>query len=119
MASVKGYLATWVELFRTRMELLTTELEEERERVQQAFLLATVAVLCLTCGALLATLFVVVAFWETPYRLAVLGGFALLYFVAGGIVAMLTRRQLRNRPKFLAASLGELSKDYQQLSSRL
>ena len=46
-------------------------------------ILGAAAFFCLAVGVLLVTLFVVVIFWETDYRLAVLGGFALLYLAVG------------------------------------
>jgi uncharacterized membrane protein YqjE len=104
-------------LLRTRLELFSTEWQEERERLEEIVLLAAAAVLCLTFGVLLVTLFVVVAFWDTNYRLLVLGGFALLYLIAGIVVGLITRRKSRNRPKLFSATLGELAKDYRHLSS--
>lgn len=115
--SAKRYLATWVDLFRTRLDLFTTELQEEREHLQQSLLLAATALFCLAFGILLVTLFVVVAFWDTNYRLVVLGAFALLYLVTGAVVAAITRRKQKARPKLLSATLGELAKDYRNLSS--
>jgi len=117
LQSLKGYLATWVELLRTRLDLFSTELQEERERVQQVVLLAAVSLLCLAFGALLMTLLVVAAFWETQYRLVVLGAFAVLYLAAGIVIAVITRRKCQNRPKLFSATLTELSKDYRHLSS--
>ncbi len=116
--SLKAYLATWVELFRTRLELFSTELQEERDRVQHLLIYAATAVLCLTFGLLLITLLVVAAFWDTPYRLAVLGGFALLYTAAGIVLGIVTHRKYRLKPKLFGATLAELTKDYQQLSPR-
>jgi uncharacterized membrane protein YqjE len=115
--SCKAYVATWVELLKTRLDLFSTELQEERERLQQILFLAVTAVLCLTFGALLVTLLIVAAFWETNYRLVVLGGLALLYLVAGVVVGLITRHKSRNRPKLLSATISELAKDYQHLSS--
>jgi uncharacterized membrane protein YqjE len=118
LQSLRGYLATWVDLLRTRLDLFSTELQEEKERAQQLLVLAATALLCLTFGALLVTFFVVAVFWETNYRLAVLGGLALLYLAAGTIAAMITRRRIRARPKLFSATLGELAKDYRHLSSQ-
>ena len=115
--SLKGYLAAWVELLRTRLELFSTEWQEERGRLEQIVILAATSLLCLTFGVLLVTLFVVVAFWETNYRLAVLGGFAVLYLAAGVVVGIITRRKSKNRAKLFSATLGELAKDYRHLSS--
>ena len=115
--SLKGYLGTWVELLKTRLELFTTELEEERERLEQILILTAASVFCLSFGVLLVTLFVVAAFWDTNYRLAVLGGFAFFYLALGVVVGLITRRKSRQKPKLFSATLGELAKDYHHLSS--
>ena len=115
--SVKAYLATWVEVLRTRLELFSIECQEERERLEQIVILPATTLLCLTFGILLVTLFVVVAFWDTNYRLAVLGGFAVFYLAVGTVVGLITRRKSRTRPKLFSATLEELAKDYRHLSS--
>lgn len=117
LQSLRDYLSTWVELLRTRLDLFSTELQEERERIQQILVLAAAAVMCLVFGMLLMTLFVVAVFWETDYRLVVLGGLALLYLAAGIIVGVITRRRSRAKPRLFAATLDELAKDYRHLSS--
>jgi len=117
LQSLKTYLATWVDVLRTRLDLFSTELQEERERLQQLLVLALVSLLCLVFGALLVTFFVVVAFWDTNYRLAVVGGLALLYLTAGAIAAVVARRKSQHRPKLFSATLNELAKDYKHLSS--
>jgi len=115
--AARNYLATWVEVLRTRLELFSTEWQEEFQRLEQILILAAATVLCLTFGLLLVTLFVVVAFWETNYRLPVLGAFAVLYLVAGGVVGLIMRRKSRSKPKIFSATLAELAKDYRHLSS--
>ncbi len=117
LQSLKAYFAAWVDLLAVRVELLSTELEEEKQRVQQLLILAVAAAVCLAFGALLMTLLVVVVFWETDYRLAVLGAFALLYLAAGAVAAVLAARKSKTRPKLLSATLGELAKDCQRLTS--
>jgi uncharacterized membrane protein YqjE len=116
--SLRAYLATWVDLLRTRLELVSTELQEERARLEQILILGAAALVCLIFGLLLVTFFIVVAFWDTNYRLAVVGALALAYLAAGSIVGLITRRKSRQRPKLLAGTLEELAKDYRQLSSR-
>jgi uncharacterized membrane protein YqjE len=115
--SLKRYLGAWADALRTRLDLLTTEIEEERERTQQLVLLAAVSSLCLATGALLLTFFVVMLFWDSQYRLVVVGGFAVIYLAAGIITAMVTRQKSRERGRLLAATLDELAKDCQHLSS--
>jgi len=117
LQSLKTFLGTWVDLLRTRLDLFTTELQEERLRLQELVVLGLAALLCLSFGVLLVTLFVVVIFWESNYRLLVLGGFAVLYLAAGVAAGMAARRKARNRPKLFSQTLAELAKDYQHLSS--
>ena len=60
---LKGYLGVWVEVLRTRFDLVVNELEEERERLQQLVILAAATCFCLGVGVLLVTFFLVVLFW--------------------------------------------------------
>jgi uncharacterized membrane protein YqjE len=115
--SARAYLATWVEVFQTRLDLFSTELQEERQRLQEIALLAAASLMCLGFGALLVTFFIVAAFWETRYRLLVLGLLAVGYLAAGVIVGAITRRKSQTKPKMLSATIEELAKDYQHLSS--
>jgi uncharacterized membrane protein YqjE len=115
--SLRGHLGTWVDVLRTRLELLSTELQEERLWMQRVVVLAVASIVCFAFGALLVTLFVVVAFWETDYRLVVVGGFALLYLLGGVVAALVARRRMRDKPKLLSATIGELAKDIRHLTS--
>jgi len=117
LQSLKGYLGTWVEVLRTRLDLITNELAEERERVQQVLILAVVTCFCLGLAAVLITFFLVVLFWETNYRLAVVGCLALLYLAAGVMAGLAMRQKVRQKSRLFSATLGELAKDSQHLSS--
>ena len=117
LQSARGYLATWVELLKTRLDLFSVELQEERERIQQILVLAVAALVCLVFGVLLVTLFVVVVFWDTEYRLVVLGGFALLYLASGVAAGLIARHKSRSKPRIFSATLNELTKDVNRLSS--
>jgi len=116
IATVRSWLATWVALLKTRLELLSADLEEQRQSLSKIVLLGVASIFCLSFGLLLLTLFIVVCFWDT-HRLAVLGGFTLLYLGAGVSAAVVMRNQVKNKPKFLATTLAELSKDYKHLTS--
>ncbi len=108
--SIKLFLGTWVDLLRTRIEIISTELEEAKIRIEQMVLLAVVSIFCVSFGLLLLTLFVVLLFWDS-YRLPVLGGFALLY-LGIGIGAVLTmKKKAKETPKIFATTMQELAKD--------
>jgi uncharacterized membrane protein YqjE len=99
---------------RTRLELLGTEIEEERIRFARLALAVAAIAFCLQMAVLLFVIFVVVLLWET-HRLALLGGFAAAFLVAGVVGALVLKRRLARRPKMFASSLGELVKDEERL----
>jgi uncharacterized membrane protein YqjE len=109
--------ATLVAVAHTRLDLLSTDLEEEREHVLSLLLLALLALFCLGVGVVLLTVLLAVAFWDT-HRLMVLGWLAGL-FLAGGVAAWaFAIHRARTKPRLFSASLAELLKDRQQLVSR-
>jgi uncharacterized membrane protein YqjE len=103
-------------VFQTRLELLATEVEEERVRLGRLLLLGAVAAFFLALGMLTLTLFVIVLFWDT-HRLLVTGLLAALYLGAGLALALAARREASARPRLFAASLSELAKDRERLNS--
>jgi uncharacterized membrane protein YqjE len=115
IGSIRGVLATAVSLLRTRLELLSTDFEDQRQWLSQTLILAAAALLGLSFGLLLLTFFVVVCFWDS-HRLIVLAGFTLLYLGAGVGAVMAIRQRAKNRPRLLASTMDELSKDYQRLT---
>ena len=109
--SVRSFMASWVALLRTRLEILSLEIEEQREWMEHIVLLTIASLFCVSFGLLLLTLFVVVLFWEN-YRLWVLGGFALLYLGGGLALVLSLRRKSRNRPRIFSTTTTELAKDH-------
>ena len=116
--SLKTFSATLVAITHTRLELLSTDLEEERDHLLSMLVFGLVALFCLGVGVVLATLFVVVAFWDSD-RLLALGTLAALFVLAGAAALGFVMHRLRTKPRLFATSLSELSKDRQQLSSRI
>jgi len=115
--SLKTFSATLIAITHTRLELLSTDLEEEREHLLSVLVLGLLALFCIGVGVVLATIFVVVAFWDS-YRLAALGTLAALFVLAGAAALGCVKHKLRIKPRIFAASLSELGKDRQHLSSR-
>ena len=115
--SVRQLAQTAVGLVESRLEIVVTELEEEKLRLRQMLLLAVVAGFCLGVAALLAVMFIVVVFWDT-HRLAAMGGLLVL-FLGGGVAAALTlARQAASRERLFDVTLGELRKDRERLARR-
>ena len=80
--------------------------------------MAVAALFCISLGLILLTLFIVVLFWDTPGRLWVLGGFALLYLGGGAGLWFALRAKMKAKPKMFASTAAELSKDYAALQPR-
>lgn len=113
---LRSFLAKFTGLLHTRLELICTELEEERERLKESVVLGAAALFFLSLGILLLTLWVVVLFWES-YRLYVLGGFAFLYLILGIVLGLSAKLKALRRPRLFSATLSELAKDRDQLRS--
>jgi len=118
LASLTALVATLVAMARTRLDLLSSDLEEEREHLLLLLVLALSALFFLGIGVMLASLLLVVAFWDT-YRLPVLAVLVGLFLVAGITAWRIALHKARTKPRLFAASMSELLKDRQQLVSRL
>ncbi len=110
-------LADVIEIGRTRLELATVELEEERLRLARLWLGAAVTLFLLFVSVLLAAAWLV---WLCPpeQRLLALGGLALAFFAATGVSAWRWRRFAASRPPLLHATLAELRQDREELTRR-
>lgn len=109
-ASVKGLLGTSLTLLQTRIQLLATELEEERQRVLALLLWGAVAVLALGAGLLFLAIFLTVLLWDSQ-RLLVLGIFTALFLGIGAVAVYLSCKLGRSPSGLFAASMAELSRD--------
>lgn len=116
--SLTTLAATLVAIAHTRLDLLSTDLEEWREHVLSLLVLSLVALFCLGVGVVLAAILLVAAFWET-HRLAALGALAGFFLAVGMAAWRFSMHKARTKPRLFAASLSELCKDGQQLGSRL
>jgi uncharacterized membrane protein YqjE len=101
----------------TRLDLLSSDLEEERAHLFSLLMLALAALFCLGLGVLLATLLLVVAFWDT-HRLLVMATLAGFFLTAGAAAWGFVLHKTKTKPRLFAASMSELLKDRQQLISR-
>jgi uncharacterized membrane protein YqjE len=112
--SLKNLSATFIAIVHTRLDLLRTDLEEERLRLMSLLLMGFVSLFCLCVGVVFFAILIVVALWDT-HRLAVLGSVAGIFLLAGVILCGLAIRTLKTMPRMFEASLAELSKDQKQL----
>jgi uncharacterized membrane protein YqjE len=115
LESLKALAATLVAIAHTRLDLLASDLEEERTHLLSLLVLALVGLFFLGIGVVLAAMLLVAAFWDT-HRLLVLGLLAGAFLAAGIAAWVIAMRKARSKPKLFAASMSELLKDRQQLT---
>jgi uncharacterized membrane protein YqjE len=94
----------------TRLEILATEIEEERVRLEQMLLVALAAAFCLALGVVLCVALIVLIYWDT-HRLAAVGLLAAGFLGAGAVLGWILRDRAKARPKPFAVTRGELAKD--------
>ncbi len=117
LASVKRLLSTLAAIASTRLELLVNELHEERLHLEQMLLFFFSALFCFGMSIVLLSFFVVVLFWD-QHRLAALGGLGMAFFAAGAYLAQRLRSMAEKKSRLFSVSLGELSRDREQLDGR-
>lgn len=112
LGSVQSLGASLLALARTRLELFSTELQEELTRLIFG-VVGTVAVLLLAAlGAAFAALALLIAL-PAEHRVLAAAGIAAAFFGAAALAAWSMRRATREKPRLLAASLAELERDYE------
>jgi uncharacterized membrane protein YqjE len=116
-ASLKNLTVTLVAIAHTRLDLLATDLEEERERMLSLLVMALVSLFCFGVGVVLLAILLVAAFWDT-HRILVLGVLTGAFLLTGALVCGRAVHALRTGPRIFEASLSELIKDRQQIGSR-
>lgn len=116
--SFSNFAGSLIAIAHTRLQLLTTELQEEVRQVGAILLWAFIAAFAAMLGLFLGALAVIFVFWETHRIAASLAMIAV--FVGIAIVAALVlAKKLRSKPPLLDDTLAELAKDRDNLKARL
>ena len=116
LASLRGLVATAIAITHNRLQLLASDLEEQRVRALQMIVLGAVAFFCGAVAVLLVSAWIVIALWD-QYRLLTLGFLAIVYFAGCVIALALLRSRMVARPRMFASSLAELHRDEDLLRS--
>lgn len=115
LASLQGLAATLTAMFQTRLALLATEVEEEKQRLLAVMGWGALAILMGTVASVFLAGFITVLFWDSHPLLA-LGGLTVAFGVACAWavhkVGTVTRP---SQEGMLAASLAELQADHEAL----
>jgi len=116
--SITQFVASLVTLTQTRLELLTTELQEEVQRVASLAIYAFVALLAAMLGLFFLGLATVIVFWDT-HRVLAAWLVTATFFVLAVIAVVILVAKTRSQPPILDATLSELKKDAARLRERM
>ena len=111
---LRDYAAGALGILQTRLELLATELQEEKLRLGMLLGYAAAAFFFLGFGAVLLALFLTVLLWDS-HRLLALGVFTAVFLAIGIIAALAAARNGRQGTRLFAASLSELAQDREMI----
>jgi uncharacterized membrane protein YqjE len=115
--SIATLFATIVAIAHTRLELLSTELQQEMHRVAGIVVWTLIAILSAGIGLFMGALVIIFVFWDTHRMLAsvaVTAGFFGIAIAAG----LVLRAKVRGKPPLLHDTLAELAKDRDNLMNR-
>ncbi len=114
MSSMQRLLGSLLSVVQTRIEIVATEFEEERERVKELVLYGVFALVFISLGIITLAVFVTLWLWEL-YGVQALGVTGVVLLGTGIAIALRARRNERTRPRLFATTLAELRKDRQTL----
>lgn len=114
--SGKVLLATLMGIAHTRVELISTEVEEQFARMVSLLVWGLVALFLAFTGVILSAIAFIVLFWDSNRVLAA-GGLAVVFVVLAVIAVLGFIARAKARPRLFEASLEELAKDRDRLNS--
>ena len=113
-ASLQGLMATVLAIIHTRLELLVTEVEEEKRRLLATVAWGAVGVLVGCFALAFAAVFITVLFWDS-HRLLVVGLMTLTFGLISAWAMHRVKVLVRESGQMLASTLAELDADRQAL----
>ncbi len=115
--SLRRLIATAFELAQVRLELIGTELEEQKLRILAGLVWAALGVVLLGVGLVLLAACVALLFAE-GYRLQALAVLMLVFLAGGALALRHAAARLKTPPGAFAASVAELAQDRSALAPR-
>jgi uncharacterized membrane protein YqjE len=112
--SLRKLAGTLLTAVQTRLELVATDIEEERAWIARLAVLAALAAFCAALAVNLVVLFLVVMFWDTN-RLLAIGVLAAVFAAIALALGIAARSAAARRPRLFSATLAELRKDRDQV----
>src|SRR5262245_25562149 len=116
--SLSNFIGNLLAIVHTRLELLTTELQEEVRDVAAILVWGFVAAFAALLALFLGALAVIFAFWDT-HRIAASLAMMGLFITLAALAAIVLVRKLRSKEPLLNDTLAELAKDRDHMRARL
>ena len=110
IATLQRMFATLLLVVKTRLELVSVEVEEQIAYAANLLVWTLVALFSASLGLLFLAITILIAFPER-YRLLASGSVTAALIVLAGAAVVLVRKRLKARPRVLVASLSELGID--------
>jgi uncharacterized membrane protein YqjE len=115
LGSLKALFATMVAIAHTRLELLGEELQEELTRLGSLLVWGYVALFFASLAVGFLGLTILIAFWDTPYRLLAAGSLAAIFFILAAVAVGFVVSLIHTKKRLFDATLGELERDADEL----
>jgi uncharacterized membrane protein YqjE len=113
---VRAAARTLVELVQTRLSVFAHEVEQQGVTIANVVVLSAVAGFCAGVAVVLASIFLVVVFWDS-HRLLVLGLLTGFFAIAALAAVFSVRTVLSGRPRAFSDTLAELQNDSEALKA--
>ncbi|WP_199541616.1 phage holin family protein [Paraburkholderia kururiensis] len=107
---VRRIVGSIFSILHTRLELISIELTEEKDRLLGVLFLGLAAMMLATMALIALTALVAIAFWDT-WRWQALAAITAVYAIAALFCALKARNGLRNAPLVFESTLAEFEKD--------
>lgn len=117
LGSVRELARNLLSFAETRARLAATEFEEQVVRLTEILIWIVAAAFCLGVALVFAAILVVLLMWDSN-RLLAAGLVAALFLGASAIATLVALARLRERPRFLAATLAELKQDGERIGHK-
>ena len=115
-SSLKGFVASLIEIVNVRLELFTVEARDEALRLTELLVYGALAIAFLTFGIAFLAVLITVLLWDS-HRLLALTLFSTLFITLGAVAAIVARARMAEGSRLFASTLDELKRDRDTLRS--
>jgi uncharacterized membrane protein YqjE len=115
MPDLEGLAGTVMAQVRSRIELLSVEWQEEKLRLRKLILLLLLVLFFVQLGVVLVVMGLVVAYWDTPSRLLIIGFAAVACLGCAWLCWHTLAGSTTAKPRLFDASIDQLRQDEQLL----